>query len=1122
MTPPRSYRYPAFLIASASILVSWVAHAAAPAPEQIEFFEKNIRPLFAEHCTECHSAKHHENGLRLDDASAVTRGSEYGPVIIPGNPSASKLVKAINHIAGPEPMPKKADKLKPEQIALIERWITAGAAWPASVAPPAKEAWRDHWAFQKVVKPAVPKSAVGSQKSPNRNPIDAFVAAKLAAAHLSPAPPADAATLCRRIYLDLIGLQPTFEQVEAFKAESSRAPQSAILALTQNLLASPHYGERWGRYWLDIARYSDTEGYQVAAKDIRYPYAYTFRDWVIQAINEDLPYDQFLMQQLAADRLAQQPSTTNAPPSTKHLAALGFLTVGDTFIGSQDLQVDDRIDATCRGMLGFTVACARCHNHKYDPIPTKDYYALYSIFRSSEIPEELPIIGQPTSAIDRAAYAEASDKLHVKMAAVRSEIHSEIRTPEAIRDYLAFAQMAIMEKLDDNASKGRAGQQKLRNRIVDAWRDFIEDYAFRATPNAVMLAWSEFAKLPTKDFAAKASEIIQRLGAPNSPANGVIRNELAQHPSIKNMADVALLYAHVFLTCLSGTQADNADWQAVRHIISKAPCPLATSADDIEKYLTLKDNMRLIKLRNDHKKLELDMPGAPLRAMVMVDRAKPSDVAVMIRGNPARRGELAPRANLSILGGQLFKDGSGRLELARAIANRDNPLTARVAVNRVWMQHFGRPLVPNPSDFGVQTSRPEQAELLDYLAATFMDEGWSLKNLHRLILTSATYQQSCQSTPDKELKDAENTLLSRFNRQRLDYEAMRDAIAQTTGALNEASIGGRSVPLDRVDADSRRSVYHVVDRYDQATVPAMFDFANPDMHSPQRSLTTVPQQALFLMNSPFMKKQSEALSAHLPRPPTTLADAETIKALYRRVLLRQPSLAELDVAQRFLSEADVLGHVSTTKWTYGTAKLTQDTATKAVALGDFVQAKNLQKRGNSHQMWLADTLPCKEWGHLFWGSTNGHAGPGDNASIARWEVPYDRENIRITGTIQRPSDRGNGVRAWIINSRTGLKKEQFIGPKGSAEMTIEMDVQRGDQVIFAVTCEAGSTDSDSFNWAPSIYRLDPTKPQPELITKADRDFCGPDAWPLSRARPQSPLAQLTQVLLMSNEFMFVE
>ena len=373
-------------------------------PDQVEFFEKSVRPLLAERCHSCHGVTKHQNGLRLDSRDAVMRGSDYGKVVEPGNPSASKLLQAVRRQPGVEAMPKKGDPLSPAQIAALEKWISLGLPWPeerpVATGAHAKPAADQHWAFQPVRKSSEPGLRAA------KHGIDEIVGRKLKAAGLDFAPPADPAALCKRIHVTLTGLVPDYDEVRRFVSEcgtSADRAREAAAALAERLLASPRYGERWARHWLDVARYSDTEGYTAGGKDNRYPYAWTYRDWVIRALNEDMPYDRFITLQLAADK-APGISAGGHPD----LAALGFLTVNDAYLGDRILQTDDRIDVVTRGLLGLTVGCARCHDHKYDPIPGKDYYALYSVFNSSMEPDVLPVIGE---APDKVAAARFKEKL---------------------------------------------------------------------------------------------------------------------------------------------------------------------------------------------------------------------------------------------------------------------------------------------------------------------------------------------------------------------------------------------------------------------------------------------------------------------------------------------------------------------------------------------------------------------------------------------------------------------------------------------------------------------------------------------------------------------------------------
>ncbi len=724
------------------LAVSSAQPAAQPeklSQEVVEFFEKSIRPILVDRCVRCHGPEKQKAGLRLDSREAMLKGSETGPVIVPGQPEKSLLVEAI-HQKGELKMPPD-EKLPAEAIANLTAWIKNGAPWPGGAMAKAKaaEAWRLHWAFQPVKKPAPP---IVQHSDRVQNPIDAFILAELDSRRLTLAPVADRRTLLRRATFDLIGLPPTPQEIDAFESDTD-ADAPAFAKVIDRLLASPHYGERWGRYWLDVARYADTKGY-VFQEERRYAYAYTYRDYVIQAFNDDLPYNQFILEQLAADRLFASAKATSADADVKPLAAMGFLTLGRRFLNNQHDIIDDRIDVTTRGLLGLTVGCARCHDHKYDPIPTKDYYSLYGVFNSSVEPKELPLIALPDE------------------------------TPA----YLAFAK-----------------ELKTREQAV-------------------------------ADF------------------------------KVKNKTELA---------------ANNRKFQ---------------------------DDLRALQQKVDAWKTS---PAAPPRAMVLEDLPKPREPRVFLRGNPGNNGPAVPRQFLAALSGdkrQPFKNGSGRLELAQAIAAPDNPLTARVMVNRVWLHHFGQGLVRTPSDFGLRSEPPSHPALLDYLAARFVEDGWSVKKLHRLIMLSSVYQQGSQPGEDAARLDPENRLLSHMNRRRLDFEAMRDALLFVSGQL-DTKIGGPAVEMFEAKTSRRRTVYGFIDRQNLPGMLRTFDFASPDASNPQRYETTVPQQALFLMNNPFVLELARAM---LKRPELAeVADVRSrVNMLYHLIYGRGATGGEIDLAERFL------------------------------------------------------------------------------------------------------------------------------------------------------------------------------------------------------------------------------
>jgi hypothetical protein len=733
-----------YLLLSLGILFSLGSTVRAqPTAEEkaswLEFFETKVRPVLADNCFSCHSGEKHKGGVRLDRRDLVFKASDE-PIIVPGHPEKSLLIKAIKHEIDAKMPPPPKMKLAKQTIDDITAWIKAGAAWPddknvAKAADP-----RRHWAFQPVKKPVIP--AV-KDKNWSQNPIDAFILAKLEAKGLKPNPPADPRTLIRRIKFDLVGLPPTFEEGEDFVKASDGASakrQAAVETLVDKYLASPQYGERWARHWLDIARYADTKGY-VFQEERRYANAYTYRDYVIKSFNDDLPFDQFILQQIAADRLVAR---KEAPIESQ--AAMGFLTLGRRFLNNIHDITDDRIDVVTRGFLGLTVACARCHDHKYDPISTKEYYGLYGVFTSSIEPKDPPLIGEPEQSKE---YDEYQMKLR--------------ELEKAAKDYETKYKKELSQKDRKNRNELRALQKK-----VDAF---------------------------------KASS-----------------------------------------------------------------------------------------------------PAAPPRAMVMVDRPNPGDARVLLRGNPNNPGPTAPRQFLTVLSPETpkpFKDGSGRLDLARAIADKNNPLTARVMVNRIWMHHFGAGLVTSPSNFGLRADPPSHPELLDYLAARFVEDGWSIKNVHRLILLSRTYQLSSGENPHARAVDAENRLLARANRRRLEFEAMRDSLLFVAGQL-DSKMGGKAVDITTAPFSKRRTVYGFIDRQNLPGVFRTFDLASPDSSTPQRYQTTVPQQALFMLNHPFVQEQARALAKRLA---TDMEPAAKLQHLYRDIYARMPDADEMRIGLQFVEQS---------------------------------------------------------------------------------------------------------------------------------------------------------------------------------------------------------------------------
>ena len=712
---------------------------ASPSAEQVEFFETKIRPLFADECFRCHSdeAKKLKGDLHLDTRAGMLKGGETGAAVVPGNPDASLLIKAVRYKDQETAMPPKK-RLSDVQVADLETWVRMGSPWPEKVTTTVPTAigkksydWEkfraEHWAFKKVVKvepPAVKDAAWVS------DPIDNFVLAGLEAAALKPAMPADKRALIRRAYLDMIGLPPTPEEVAAFINDPS---PKAFAKVVDTLLASPQYGERWGRHWLDVARYSDGIGGALDPEPL--PEIWRYRDWVVAALNSDMPYDQFVRAQIAGDVGAEN-REAGIPT--------GFFAVGPSYItdGNTDEAVAqaraetlaDRVDTFSRAFLGLTVACARCHDHKFDPITTKDYYALAGIFNNTAT-GLLPTAPQP------------------------------------------------------------------------------------------VVAEFDSAQKPIKELEARIKAA-----------------ETAKQDAVEQKAQLEQL--------------------------RKAAPPM---------------------YRRAH----------------MLAESGSADMPVAIRGDLRKPGEPAPRRFLQIVAGEnapLLNEGSGRRQLAEAVVDPRNPLTARVIVNRVWKHHFGQALARTPSNFGVIGEKPTHPELLDWLAATFVENGWSLKKLHRMILLSSTWQMSSHYRADAFAKDGENRLLWRMNPRKLEVESWRDSLLAVTGEL-DPTIGGP--PTDAMLESKRRTLYGTLsrngDHYPSDEFLRLFDFPAPRSTSEARTVSTVPQQYLFMLNSPFMTARAKALAERLQRESSD--DRARIGRAYQLLYSRPPAAGETDLGLAFLADA---------------------------------------------------------------------------------------------------------------------------------------------------------------------------------------------------------------------------
>lgn len=844
-----------------------------------DHFERFVRPVLLEHCIDCHGPQNQEGGIRLDRRQSVMEGTASDvPLVIPGDPDGSRIAQVIAWADDDIQMPPDG-RLDDADRAALRKWILDGGEWPEAVdlemaAERRAAAWRDHWAFQPVSAEAARPPVADS------HPVDVFIRRRLDEEGLSVSPQADPRTLVRRLSFAITGLPPAESEFEAAEAAAADGRfDTWWTSWVDTLLARPQFGERWARYWMDVSRYADTKGYVFTA-DREYEDAWRYREWLIQALNSDLPYDEFLRRQLAADQLPG-----NDDPA--QLAAMGFLTLGRRFLNNQHDIIDDRIDVVSRGMLGLTASCARCHDHKFDPIPTADYYALYGVFASSEEPGDAP---------------------------------------------------------------------------------------------------------------------------------------------------------------------------------------------------------------------------SPLR---LVDRETPVQPVVFVRGSPANRGDRVSRHFFTALTWpevNEFTQGSGRLELADAIASRDNPLTARVAVNRIWMHLVGRGLVESPSDFGVRTPPPSHPKLLDYLAATMMEHDWSVKHVIRQIVTSATWRQSSRVDAATRERDPENQLLARMNRRRLDFEAHRDAILRVAGTLDE-TIGGRSVDITVPDAPPRRTVYARIDRQNLPGLFRTFDLASPDQHAPRRYQTTVPQQALFQMNHPFMMEQAAHVAKRAEERASSDQIPDQVRALFQQVLQREPTAAELAAASEFLRSTHAASASSVRGgWSYGYGTVEPETG----RLTSFTPLPHFQEdswRGGSQ-------LPDPQLGWVMLNRGGGHAG-GDlsHCAVRRWTAPA-AGRVQITGEIAHTNAQGDGIRGRVIGPGGQVLLDEVVHNRSASPAVAACEVAAGQTIDFVVDCRENES-HDSFRWAVHIRQQPERGPLRTWDSRADFSGDGPQP-------PLSPVAQLAQTLMMTNEFVFVD
>ncbi|WP_442506503.1 PSD1 and planctomycete cytochrome C domain-containing protein [Novipirellula sp. SH528] len=1082
-----------------------------------EFFENQVRPLLIEKCQECHGPELQESDLRLDGLAFVLQGGISGPAAVARNVEESFIIQAVLGQGDFERMPPD-EPLSRAEITVLQKWVRMGLPWPASDEPVTpslgdqvaiNKIAETHWAFQPIANPAVP-AIEGQWSTWVANPIDAFVIRELIDNDLQPSPAAERSVLVRRLYFDLIGLPPTADEVDAFVRDPK--PTNEVVANTiEQLLESNHHGERWARYWLDLARYADTRDWQAQA-ELRYPYAYTYRDYVIASLNDDKPYDQFLREQIAADFYTDDPA---AP----QLAALGLLTVGPQFRNNKIEQAADKIDVVCRGLMGITVACARCHDHKYDPVPTEDFYSLYGVFASSKTADDFPVIptdepSGPQQADFEKKHAAKQRELAQYKKELRADAVKELRSklPVYIK---GFTMMGLERKLD---IRGAISKLKVRDIAMTPLNDSLtsELKSNRWRDDAVLGPWHDGLSISEAEFKKQQSTLLKKWSGDDS-LNPRVKQKL-KSSTPKTRSELALVYADVFDETLkqwnafkkSHPDAEGFDDDSLESIRTRLLGAGGWFDLDVEKVasasrLSGKGRKELGDREKAITEVEASHPAAPPRAMTVVDLEKPITPFVMLRGEPNRRGDRVPRQFLSVLSSgkpKPFRNGSGRQELAESIADENNPLTARVYVNRVWERYFGSGLVESLDDFGLRTAPPSHPELLDWLASEFMRNGWSMKWLHQTITSSNTYAQSSDANDRGLQLDPENRLYWRQNRRRLDFEAMRDSMLTVANSLDR-TIGGRSVKLSETPYTLRRSIYAYIDRIELDPMLRTFDFASPTASAASRAETTIPQQALFNMNHPFVAELARKVSAIAANE--SAMDVQVLQ-IYRQVYSRDPSPQEQSMAKAFLKSSSETAVTQDQVWQYGYGPLvTPDASAEASPTFSPLEFWT----GSSYQ--VSSEFPDPVLKHLRITANGAHPGKNDDLCvIRRWSAPDDGV-IQIRGKLKHSRDNGDGVTATI---RSKSLAESFTVTNSEAKTDVDrLPVTKGQVVDFVVSPRS-STTADAHIWTIEIQGIDGAIADSDWNSSAD--FQAPPPPPLT------PLAQLAQALMLTNEFLYID
>lgn len=929
-------------------------------------FEKDIRPIFRAHCFDCHGATDTlEGNLDLRLVKFLEKGGDSGPAIVKGNVRKSLFLERIRD----REMPPGEHPVPAEQFAILAAWVKQGAKTarpePKSIGPGLgiSEEEKAYWFFQPITRPGIPTVKAFRRI---RTPIDAFLLHKLEQQTLTFAADADRTTLVRRAYLDLWGLPPTTEQVTAFITD--RNP-NAWPQLIDKLLKSPHYGERWGRHWLDVAGYADSEG-NVNRDDVR-SWAYKYRDWVIRAFNDDMPFDQFITWQLAGDELVHQPYKNMSPNQIDKLTATGFLRMAadatqhvDTPENRNQVMIDT-VKIVSSSLLGMSVGCAQCHDHRYDPISQEDYYRLRATFEP---------------ALNWRKWKKPSNRF--------ISLYTDTDIAQA-----AKTEKEAVTKIAEKTAKQKqymdeALQQELA-RHEDSLRKPLES-AYRTT---------------AKERTAEQNALLAKFPSVASFRPGVLYQYNQKHADELKQFD----------TDIAAIRAKKPRHEYVRALTEVNVAPVTAQ----------------FFYRGDYRQPQHNVnPGGLTIATAAVEQA-----ALQIPINDTSR-----------------QTTGRRLTYAKSLTSGQHPMLARVLVNRFWMNHFGQTFVSTPDEFGKLGSLPTHPELLDWLATQFTSRGWSVKDLHRLIMTSTVYMQQSTRTPLANRVDGSNTLYGHFPVHRLDAEAIRDSILAVSGRLDRTQFG----PAVAVSTDDsgqviikgdtqRRSVYVQSRRTQPLAILTSFDAPAMDVNCAKRQSSTVATQSLMLMNSDFILESSKAFAQHLQTSAAGKVDSRLIAGFKINVT---------GIATTFGSP-----------WDYGYGFITKSNQSRDVSPVKFTRYPYFKD-----DRWLgSETFPDPVLGFSFLYANGGHPQTEKLRPIRRWKSPANGR-IRIQGTLGRPSKASDGVHLTVYHSRLGQIAE-CTTPTGNEQYNATTQVRTGD-IIDTIVDERTKHTSDSFTNAFTIQLLD--------------------------------------------------